>query len=501
MTPTPLPLHALSPLAHPDRLFAIATLFGVRPRPVAGAEVLEMGAGSGANVVPLAAAYPDTRFVAEVQDEGEGAAIDAWRAALDLDNLVVRIEAQGESEERFDYILCPQAFGELEASARSQVLVRLSQRLAPHGIAQIGYPVLPGAYFERMTGEMMAFHAGQFADSAEGAAQGWAMLQFLTDAAQPEAYRTLLGHEAERLRSHPAALYEALRGQARHALYVRDFFALARGAGLQYLGEAPLSAMLPENFGDQVAKTLRRIGSDVQRSEQYIDFLTARRRRSSLLLHAGVALDRNLVGERLLALAVGAHLREDDQGRFFTPDGRDFQVRSPITRQVLRDLSAAWPRVVPVRELLADHELEPGAATAGTVLADLLRCYLLGAVTAWGQGVAVASGPAGKPLAWLPARRQAEICAGQDQVSVPSVLHESVALDAFTRYLLTRLDGTREREALLVDLEDAVANDILSLREGGEHVTDAGRRHELLGNALDQALAQFARAGLLRANQ
>ena len=39
--------------SHPDRLAAIATLFGLAPPDVASARILEVGCGDGANLVPI----------------------------------------------------------------------------------------------------------------------------------------------------------------------------------------------------------------------------------------------------------------------------------------------------------------------------------------------------------------------------------------------------------------------------------------------------------------
>jgi hypothetical protein len=40
------------PLTHPERLATIAALFGMQPPPVATARVLELGCGTGGNLIP-----------------------------------------------------------------------------------------------------------------------------------------------------------------------------------------------------------------------------------------------------------------------------------------------------------------------------------------------------------------------------------------------------------------------------------------------------------------
>src|SRR5207249_4032580 len=48
---------------HPDNLATVATLFGLRPAPVDRCRVLELGCAGGGNLLPMAEALPDSRFV------------------------------------------------------------------------------------------------------------------------------------------------------------------------------------------------------------------------------------------------------------------------------------------------------------------------------------------------------------------------------------------------------------------------------------------------------
>src|SRR5262245_3604805 len=51
------------PLAHPRRIAAMATLFGVPSADLRTARVLDIGCGRGDDLIPLAAAYPDADLV------------------------------------------------------------------------------------------------------------------------------------------------------------------------------------------------------------------------------------------------------------------------------------------------------------------------------------------------------------------------------------------------------------------------------------------------------
>src|SRR5262249_50612084 len=48
---------------HPDRLATVATLFGMRPAPADRSRVLELGCAAGGNLIPMALALPQSRFL------------------------------------------------------------------------------------------------------------------------------------------------------------------------------------------------------------------------------------------------------------------------------------------------------------------------------------------------------------------------------------------------------------------------------------------------------
>jgi tRNA G46 methylase TrmB len=48
---------------HPDRLATMAAWFGMRPAPVEHCRLLELGCGSGANIIPMTLGLPESYFV------------------------------------------------------------------------------------------------------------------------------------------------------------------------------------------------------------------------------------------------------------------------------------------------------------------------------------------------------------------------------------------------------------------------------------------------------
>ncbi len=93
---------------HPARLAGHARLLGFEPPPVAKARVLEIGCAAGGHIIPLAAAFPDARFLG-VDISPRQIADGAGRIArLGLGNITLSARSLteiGAADGIFDYVI------------------------------------------------------------------------------------------------------------------------------------------------------------------------------------------------------------------------------------------------------------------------------------------------------------------------------------------------------------------------------------------------------------
>src|SRR5258708_26892960 len=93
---------------HPDRMATLAILHGLTPPAVERARVLELGCGDGANLIPMALALPQGKFVGI---DLSGRAIAAGQdiaSQLELGNISLRqlnMMEIGRDFGEFDYII------------------------------------------------------------------------------------------------------------------------------------------------------------------------------------------------------------------------------------------------------------------------------------------------------------------------------------------------------------------------------------------------------------
>ncbi|MBY0457755.1 MAG: class I SAM-dependent methyltransferase [Gemmataceae bacterium] len=505
------------PQTHPSRLFTVATLFGLTPAPVEAARVLELGCAVGGNLIPMAEAFPDARFVG-VDRSGRQIA-DGRRLVrqLGLSNLDLRhasILDVDESFGRFDYVVCHGVFSWVPPDVRDKILAVCARHLTPEGVAYISYNTYPGWHMRGLIRDMMRYHTAQFATPADRTRQARALLDFLADSVPQDGkpYALLLRQELEALRYHADSyLYHEQLEDVNDPLYFHQFVELAGRHGLRYLGESRVASMLPGAFGPAVEKALRLLGNDQVRTEQYLDFLRNRMFRETLLVPARAQPRWTITPDRVARLHFSSgsrpaddrpiDLRSEEPAQYRTPGGLGLATNRPVLKAAMAALAEAWPGTLSFEELLRrSRELLGVAVAAPEQSADeaqlqsgLLDSYMgTDLVEFHGSAVRVARSAGERPLA-LPAVR---LGAGEGR-AVANGRHETVRLPDFARHMVPLLDGTRDRPAILAELERLARDGEVRVQREGRTVTGPEEIRTALAALLEQALKDIAASALL----
>ena len=169
--------------SHPNRLFTIGTLFGMKPTPVQKCRVLELGCAAGGNLIPMADYLPESQFVGIDNSANQiGDALDTVRQ-LGLENVIFKhasILDVDAAYGMFDYIICHGVFSWVPENVRSKILEICGTLLTPNGIAYVSYNTFPGWHMRGMIRDMMRYHAARFSDPKDRIQQSRALLKFLT---------------------------------------------------------------------------------------------------------------------------------------------------------------------------------------------------------------------------------------------------------------------------------------------------------------------------------
>jgi SAM-dependent methyltransferase len=446
---------------HPDHLATVAALFGFDAPDIARARVLEIGCGSGGNLIPMAASYPESTFVgidlSAVQIEHGTAEIEA----LGLANIrlhAIDVMAFDAAPGAFDYIIAHGIYSWVPAPVQDRILALCASLLATRGIAFVSYNTLPGWRMLSTVREAMLYHTRDVEDPRARIAKARATLDFLADAVpdRDSAYGRLLRLAAEHIRQKPDyyVLHEYLE-EANEAVYFEQFVERIAARGLRYLGDSDVRTMLPIGLAPKVEATLNRIAPGLMRREQFLDFLKSRSFRQSLLIGAGAPLDRKLSAARVTALRVAAPVQRDEAPvdlasdrphTFRFADGRSVEASSRIVKSALAILAAQWPLAIPFDRLHRESAAALGGgahdapAERDLLAAEILRLHLGGVAELHRAAppFVLSGGP--RPEASAVARRDAP-----RRAASANLRHEPIVLREGERPLLPLLDGTRTR--------------------------------------------------------
>jgi SAM-dependent methyltransferase len=477
---------------HPDRLATQATLFGMTPAPPAACRVLEIGAGDGGNLIPMALGLPGSTFVGI---DLSADAVARGTAAIDelaLTNVTLRVANVLElpaDTRQFDYVVSHGVYSWIGPRPRDALVAACGRLLAPDGVAYISYNAYPGSYLRDMASDILSFHLQGVGEPAERLAGARHLMRLIVAANARTPFAGVLREHFERVLQHPdPLLYHDDLAEVNTPVYLHEFVAHAARHGLQFLAEARLHDSQLHELPDEVAAELGQLPDDAVVREQYIDFIVNRMFRQTLLCRAEVALDRTLDAGRLDGLSFAATLRIErsaagEEPTFVGRGGVSLQPGRARLSAALEAIAAAWPRAVTYEHLAAN--LDPAARHRLGM--ELLEIHAAGVVDLHTQPPAPAPVPGSRPTASPLALRQA--AAGLDRVT--SLRHASVWVEGpLAAHLLSLLDGTRDRDDLVTAIREFIAG-------GGLDGTGVEPPPGDLAVAVDAALARLAELSLL----
>jgi SAM-dependent methyltransferase len=481
------------------------------PADPARCTILEIGCGDGANLIPVGYSFPQTRCVGI---DLASTAIEHGRSnvrSLGLANVELRVAdlaALPDDLGEFDFVIAHGVYSWVPENARRALLAACRRHLAPQGIAYVSYNVYPGGHLRLMLREMVRMHGEELDDPARLCAAAREFLDLVVQAGEgvpADTPRRILTREAQEMakRSDPGIIHDDL-SPVFHLCYFRDFCDEAESHGLQFLSETDFFEMGDHGFAPAVRHSLARFAPDLISREQYLDFLKVRRFRQTLLCRSGLPLESELRAERVWGLPVSCLAQAEDpavdpasaaEQRYSVRGAITFSSREPVVKQALHVMAREWPRAFVPDDLLKSCAeglgRKAGLRDREILAAFLANGYATGVVELHAAQAAFSRRPGSRPRASALAGIQAK--SGE---MVVNLLGRLVALDdPVARDLLARLDGARDRKALVEEIRrhpDALA--ALASSAGGDADEAA------LASALDRSLETLGLCGLLHAD-
>lgn len=296
----------------PRHLQAMAYLYGVEAPNLAQARILELGCGTGDNLLPLAYAYPQAQLTGiDIEQDkihsGQQHLQQQKLTNIQLYHADINVLLNSQLDE-YDYILIRGLFAQTDLATRTALLSHCQQHLSHNGLICIGYDVYPGSKLKDGLYEALAFHAAQATTEEEQVQSMKGMQAFMQEGlSSKHPYANQLSSQLNNLDSKTdEQLYvEALAG-LNNPCYFVEFANTLADAELCYVGDAQANTELAEYWGNHTATLCNTINPSGQKilGQQYLDFLCGRSSRMSLLTHKNTptAISAEPMMERLLDL-------------------------------------------------------------------------------------------------------------------------------------------------------------------------------------------------------
>ena len=518
---------------HPDTLATLGTLVGLQPAPVGKCRLLEIGCSDGGNLIPMAYGLPESEFVGM---DGSAAEVQSGRDSVEmlgLKNLTLNagdILEVADQFGMFDYIVTHGVYSWVSPAVQEKILEICKRLLNPHGLVYVSYNTYPGWHMRATIRDMMMFHIRKEADPAKRITRARELLAFLADkvgtpetaqgltATDTTAYSAALRYEQGLLAQYTDSyLFHEHLEPINEPVYFYQFVERAGRHGLQYVSESDFVSAQLVNFSPAIGESLRGMSSDLIELQQYMDFVSNRTFRQTVLCHQDATLNRTLEPSALSPFYLAApmqpaaatpdrhSLHSLKEETFNSPTGKTLTAGAPIVKAVMTHLSELWPQSIAFDALLgAAHErLNPGAPHVYTAehLAEerqlvgqtLLHCLTQGMAEFHVHPSLFTLQIGEHPKASLVARWQSA-----KSGPVTNMRHEPVALDGIVRQLLPHLDGERDGAQLFNRLAKmAEEGTVVVQSPDGKAVTGEEQRNALLAETLNRSLQTLARTGLL----
>lgn len=502
------------PETHPGNLAGLGRLFGIRTAVAQQCRVLELGAATGGNIIPMAWYLPDSEFTGVELSLPQVEIGNRLIQSLKLVNIHLEagdiLELDAARLGQFDYIIVHGVYSWVPVRVREKILQLMQMCLAPDGIAYISYNVLPGWRLRGSLRDFLLYATcsinganNKYTAAVEALQRLQQSLQDMQSDSQPYMQKEI----AYLLKAHPGyLLHEYLAGE-NNAFLFTDFLDDISRHNLQYVCETDLHTLFDSTLPAKSQAALEDIDDPLQH-EQWMDFVRMRTFRQSLICRADLSLDREIDLDVFANFFISSNLRPKSRvalnnrksATFLFPDNTELNVAHPLTKAALLYLRGVHPYTPSFTDLCAfavDEVCKAGAGRYATetteLLTELFSLYSYRGVLGHVQPCLLQARVSDYPQASELARLQAQ----EGWTSVATIHHLTLGIDSFARCLLQHLDGQHSVMELAELLLDSIKSGVVRI-PGGKQAQSAGKGLEKeVQDNIRHLLHVFARHGLL----
>lgn len=374
------------PSCDPSTTTVAAKLAGLTTPDPSGSTILEIGCATGHNLLPLAARWPNSRFIGiDLSSTAIRTARETAGAAniTNIEFLEADLVTFDPGDATYDFIIAHGVYSWVPGHVRDALMAFIPRHLSQDGVATISYNTLPG-WSQRQAVVDLVRQLGTTVPALEGASSV-DILTYLTtieigSTPYAEGLRSVIYDMIQK--SDDILLYDDF-GPTNHAVTFLDFIEDTQRSGLKYLGESQLSANYPTSLPDESKTGLQPLATRPLLLQQTIDVLTNRTFRSSILCRADAPVETKFTTATVLHFAVRilhAFERTPTGGRLMDAYGQEkAHFEHPLAVAFFSALASTAPESVPIQEVMERIAAIPEAKFDPTTSLPPLAALILDA--------------------------------------------------------------------------------------------------------------------------
>lgn len=286
----------------PTKLQAIAKMKGLSPAPLENAKILEIGCSFGGNLIPFAIKYPNSQIIGIDLSEHQVNTGRQVMKEIGIDNIhliAADITNVTFDDLKFDYIICHGVFSWVPEFVQEGILSCIQKYLSPNGVAFISYNTYPGWHLKDMAKKLMLFGSDKNLDKMARVEQSFEMLKYTGKILERNV--SFIANEVNNIFNHIVSSQKYYVAheyfeEFNEPMYFCDFIEKIKKYNLGYVADTNMPNLTTKFiFRDQEYQDVcQYFNNNVEKIEQYSDFVVNRAFRCSIITHQQNLIDNDI---------------------------------------------------------------------------------------------------------------------------------------------------------------------------------------------------------------
>ncbi len=339
---------------HIEKMAVITKLLGVNIAPTNHATVLELGSGTGDNLISMAISYPKSYFVGVDKSKSQTEEGNKNINQLGLKNISLLEQDFSNFKSKiksFDYIIMHGVFSWVDEKSRRASLKLIKKYLKKDGVAYISFNSFPGAIFRNLLIKTLLDSDDKSLEISKRIKKVKDNLDSLEESFQDSqsAYADGMKNEIKEIKKlSDSFLINEILNYDYKSFSLEEFCDYIEKFKLYYLSDTSFIHAFSENYCDEYLQN-----DAFKKIESHLDYIIPKMTRGVLVTSQKVERKLNLeiIDELYISSSLCYTGGMDNFGEFTSPSGKKFEFEKKEEVEFFKTLEKNWSKPILLKNL------------------------------------------------------------------------------------------------------------------------------------------------------